>query len=604
MGALLTFAACGDSSPGGTPDDGAVADTTTVPDGQPLRPCTTPGQPCAAHTTCAINPICGNDGLCRPSGYQNCDDGLDCTTDTCLGQGKCENTPNDGFCALPIDDGNGKSILKCFTKGDSSPDRNCQICDPDRDKTAWSAANGGPCDDGNSCTKDDYCDNGTCKGTDYRAQCDDNISCTDDVCDGKGGCVGNQLRSDACLIQGTCYKDGEQDATGCNVCDTSKSQSQWTALGSFCLIGAKCYKPGDRSTDGCGECDPTKDDKGWTPLTNVCQVAAQCYKPGDKNTAQGGCGECDPTASATSWTVKGNNCLIADKCQNPNDQSPSQCGVCDPAKDKYAWTPLPNLCDIDGTCYTPNAVNTAEGGCGVCDPALSGTAWSIKGNDCYINKKCYKPGDKDPTGCGECVPGTSKTSWTPIAGCWAIIIAALNEPHSGKLGGTAGADALCAQQASAAGRPGQWKALLADSNRSVQSLITGTNATTRPVITTQGVQMYANWNSIFTTCGASTSTCTWPTTALLYTFAGRVIEENEPQPLCTSSSGPNCFYDADYWHGMNKDGTVSVDTCQNWTSETSTDYGSSGEADFQQWHNNERNTCDQTQAVLCVQVGP
>ena len=237
---------------------------------------------------------------------------------------------------------------------------------------------------------------------------------------------------------------------------------------------------------------------------------------------------------------------------------------------------------------------------------MDGRNWTIKGNDCYIGKKCYKPSDKDPTGCAECKPATSKTAWTAIAGCWAIVVAALNEARDGNLGGVAAADTLCQQQATAAGRPGQWKAFLGSSTRTVKSLITGTDATTRKVVTTQGLEMFPNWNAAFATTSTST---TWPTSALVYTFSGRVIEEDEPQPACpTTASGlgsePTCFYDADFWHGMNQDGTTSTNTCNNWTSNASTVTGSSGEGDFQQMFNNESNSCDETQAVLCVQVGP
>ncbi|MCA9665450.1 MAG: hypothetical protein KC503_07675 [Myxococcales bacterium] len=392
-------AGCGDSATVPSADTGPV-EASVDASNEPLRACETPGEPCAAHTTCAINPVCGQDKLCHPSSYQNCDDGLDCTEDICLGQGKCDNKPADGSCVLPVREAQGTTtVLKCFKKDDRSTERACLVCDPDRDKKAWTPANGGPCDDGNACTKDDYCDNGTCRGTDYRAQCDDNISCTDDVCDGKGGCLGNQLRSDACLISGTCYKDGDPDATGCNRCDVSKSQSQWTALSLHCLIGNKCYAPGEKDATGCAECDPTKNASGWTPLPNVCQIDGKCYQPGDKNS--GGCAECDPTVSGTTWTVKGTtSCFIDDKCYMPGDKDATGCAECLPTTSTTQWTPINNTCLIAGKCEQANAVHPA--GCAKCDPAQSTTAWTnTDPNLCLVNDKCENK-QTSVFACGAC----------------------------------------------------------------------------------------------------------------------------------------------------------------------------------------------------------
>ncbi len=44
-----------------------------------------------------------------------------------------------------------------------------------------------PCDDGNACTENDACQNGTCTGT--VVTCNDHNECTTDSCDPAKGCV-------------------------------------------------------------------------------------------------------------------------------------------------------------------------------------------------------------------------------------------------------------------------------------------------------------------------------------------------------------------------------------------------------------------------------
>ena len=308
----LTLVGCSDDSSekkDGGKADGSVSDGTTgLPDGYgPLWPCEVPGQACNAHDPCAINATCGEDKLCRPAALQSCDDGLECTDDVCQGMGLCANQPKAGFCALPVqigaatDGGVGTTEVRCFKKDDKDPSDTCQLCDPDKDPTKWSPANGGYCDDDNPCTKDDYCAEGQCKGTYYGDQCADEYGCTDDLCDGKGGCLGNELKTDWCLISGVCHKDGTMDPSGgCNVCDVSKSQSAWTPVSNTCTINGKCYKPGDQHPQGCATCDPATSTTQWTPTSTSCAIGYSCFTAGA--TEPGGCGICDATKNKTGWT--------------------------------------------------------------------------------------------------------------------------------------------------------------------------------------------------------------------------------------------------------------------------------------------------------------
>lgn len=421
LGAItIAAAACSDSSEK-EKDAGVdfVVSEAGLPDIGPLYDCDTPGQACNAHNACAINPICGADHKCRPTQVQSCDDGLDCTRDTCKGLGVCENTPIKEYCALPVKvtDKTGaiETVFKCFKHQERNPEDACQICNADTanggDQTKWGQANGGKCDDGDSCTKDDYCQAGVCKGTDFRKDCADNVSCTDDLCDGNGGCLEHKLLLDYCLIGGVCAKEGSGDATGCNICDTKKSQSAWTPLTVYCLINNKCYKPGEKDSTGCASCDPAKNDKDWTPMPNICKIGTACYQPGAKS--PGGCGECDPAVSGTEWTVKGNDCMINGTCYKAGTKDALACSICDPTKSKTAWTPLAGQCLIGGMCYAAGAKDPTT--CAECDPSVSSSTWTVKGNNCLIANTCYVPGQNDPSGCASCDPTKSKTSWSPLA---------------------------------------------------------------------------------------------------------------------------------------------------------------------------------------------
>ena len=227
----------GAALPDGEPlqaDGGPVLDSTPGSDAQ-LWPCTEPGRSCNAHDTCGIDPVCGEDLLCRPKNYQSCDDGLACTTDTCKGMGLCENKPTEGWCRLAVKTTKGTQ-LRCFKQDSVNPGAACQACDTARSQVKWSPRTGGACSDGNACTRNDYCSNGVCKGSYYGDLCSDGYGCTQDRCDGKGGCLGSTLKQGFCLINGACHKDKAKNPTsGCFHCDVSKSVQVWTSKPNSCL---------------------------------------------------------------------------------------------------------------------------------------------------------------------------------------------------------------------------------------------------------------------------------------------------------------------------------------------------------------------------------
>ncbi|MHB8877674.1 MAG: hypothetical protein ACYC8T_28620, partial [Myxococcaceae bacterium] len=154
------------------------------------------------------------------------------------------------------------------------------------------------------------------------------------------------------------------------------------------------------------------------------------------------------------------------------------------------------------------------------------------------------------------------------------------------LGGISGANSLCATQAAAAGYGGTWKAFLSSSGQNVRDLITGTNASTLPVVNTRGENMWANWNTVFTQASWNTGTAQY-----MWSFNGKFVDEGQTTPD---------WFDADGWHGSTATGLVHTYTCSDWTSTAS--YGANGEWDFGTMFNTEADSCAYTLAVACVSI--
>ena len=133
---------------GASPDGDAcqVCDVTTSPYAwTALAGSCDDGDPCTGPDVCAASGCTGTP--------MNCADALPCTQDSCSPQGKCEHTPDPGFCV--IDDA-------CVAAGTAAAG-GCQLCDPGVNVYGWTwAAEGAACeDDGLSCTVD-ACASGVC----------------------------------------------------------------------------------------------------------------------------------------------------------------------------------------------------------------------------------------------------------------------------------------------------------------------------------------------------------------------------------------------------------------------------------------------------------
>jgi len=315
-----------------------TSDVTIMADGGvALWACQDPGEICNPHDNCAINAICGDDGYCHPQRYQNCDDGLGCTADSCGGKGLCLHEPEAGLCVLLMP---GDSAASCVTEGTLHPDNPCRVCNPGVDSARWSPHSGGVCDDDDLCTKDDTCREGICRGTFFGHQCTDNLLCTQDVCHADGSCE-NPLVAGTCLIEGVCYDEGTRDEHGCTRCDPSLDANAWTPLSSRCAIGTRCYAPGEVDASGCGVCDPARDDRAWSRTPQTCFVHGSCYTSGEEDFS--GCGVCDPSRSTELLSPTEHTCRIGGACFESGVSSPSSCGICQPTSPGAAqrWSVVP-----------------------------------------------------------------------------------------------------------------------------------------------------------------------------------------------------------------------------------------------------------------------
>lgn len=350
-------------------------------------------------------------GLCKPDGALDCKDPFGCTTDLCEpGQG-CVHVAKD------CDDGDACTSDLCVPwTGECasipSPDCNCThdsdcplLDDPSCAKMNCVAQQcvlepkkeGKVCNDGDPCTSDDVCDNGSCEGTPkcdetegkcetevclagtcltWVKPCDDGSVCTVDACEG-GLCAYTAVGPAECNDDDPCTSDSCDKDEGC--------QHVWvTALGD----GTLC------------ECQSDADCLQITPQTvcsSVACVESQCFllphldgTPCEEDGPCGGAGECS-----------GGTCKIGDLCDDGNPCTINACllGPDGPACIHPDACDDGNLCtkdgcDADGGCKNDDVVCEDDESCTMsfCDPQSGDCAHIFGGCElCYKDSDCASP---------------------------------------------------------------------------------------------------------------------------------------------------------------------------------------------------------------------
>lgn len=197
------------------------------------------GTPCALNA-CTVNAQCTG-GICGGGTAVVCNDGVDCTTDSCSPSTGCTVVTVDANCA----DTNACTIDACTTSGCT------HLAGPD----------GGACSDGNACTGTvqvpDACSAGDCVGGATLA-CDDGNTCTDDGCMAASGCVHQDNSApcedaDACTVGGQC-SGGDCVAGPALDCDDDNACTvdSCDALTGCVNAGGEDFDDGDPcTTDAC-----------------------------------------------------------------------------------------------------------------------------------------------------------------------------------------------------------------------------------------------------------------------------------------------------------------------------------------------------------------
>ncbi len=374
------------------------------------------GQACNGLETCAPGSRTNVTDGCAPGTPIVCDDGVDCTDDSCVDPaGTCDATPNDANCS----DSNPCTSGTCDTENDcqfaSRPDgTSCDLtpgvvetcldgqcvtgcstnadcddsvyCTQDQCNPVTHLCNHTPlnylCSDGNQCNGVESCDPdgqdpnewGCVAGTEL--DCDDDIACTVDTCDTFEGCQ-NTPSDQRCDDENVC--NGSET---CNSDDPSSDENGCVAgVSLVCNDEVGCTEDDCHPIDGCyatpvdaacddsvactvdvcdaqNDCQNTPDnaacDDSVACTVDVCDAVNDCQNTPD-NTA------CDDSVDCTVDT-----CDAQNDCQNTPDNA-----ACD---DSVACTV--DVCDAVNDCQnTPD--NTA------CDDSVDCTVDTCDAqNDC------------------------------------------------------------------------------------------------------------------------------------------------------------------------------------------------------------------------------
>ncbi len=328
-------------------DDGNACTTNDIcqPDGTCVGTLIT----CAASDQCHVAGTCDPaTGKCtnpdKPNGTA-CNDGNACTnTDTC----------QNGLCT-------GGNPVVC-TASDQCHDTG--TCNPSTGQCTYpNKTNGSSCNDGNPCTQNDMCQDGTCVGTAVICPaptvCQVSVACNPST----GQCVATNKADDTVC--------GAETACSQNLCRSGQCVTVHKSAGTACDDGNACTQTD--TCDGNGTCVGGN--------RKFCPAPDQCHTEGTCDPTTGTCS--NPAQANNAPCFDGNACTTGDTCQN---------GTCTPGT-AVICTPV-NDCHFAGSC---------DSGSGFCSEPEKPDGTTCNGGTC-CNGNCCPPGkyccnDGDNHGC-------------------------------------------------------------------------------------------------------------------------------------------------------------------------------------------------------------
>jgi hypothetical protein len=353
--------------------------------------------PCDDGNPCTVTDQCLG-GSCNPGSLFNCDDGDNCTLDSCDPEsGLCQHAPSpDGEC----DDANPCTLVdqciggKCI--GSVPPDCDDEnVCTTDYcDPTSGCVhlLNSAPCDDGNLCTTKDQCNLGQCAGG-PALTCIDNNPCTDDGCGPESGCSFtpniDQCDDGNACTEGDVCKSGWCSGATVNCNDLSPCTADSCDPGVGCL-----HLPADGSCNDGDAC--TSDD---LCADGLCTggPAVNC-NDGNVCTEDG----CDADTGCTNTATDGScddedACTVGDFCADSACQAGPDTLGCD---DNKLCTD--DSCDPDLGCININNASACDDNneCTVGDICADGVCTAgPDSKDCDDNDPCTTDTCDPDAGC-------------------------------------------------------------------------------------------------------------------------------------------------------------------------------------------------------------
>ena len=351
-----------------------------------------------------------------------CDDGNDCTADSCSGEGGCVNQVlQSGTC----EDGDPCTVADHCETGTCMGDP--VICDDDNPCTEdlCTAVGGcdypamaGSCDDQDPCTLGDHCVNGECGGEPVSCDCLTDADCTaledGDLCNGTLKCDTQELPYKCVVDPATvvvCPEPEGEDAFCLQaVCDpeTGACALDFAHQGKLCQDGDECTFGAECQDGACAGGVPVNCNDGNACTDDSCDADSGCLHEDN----QAGCNDgdvCTTQDSCVDGACTGGPVLVCD------DGDPCTGDTCDAAvgcvwqkltgdecDDGNACTEL-DVC-LDGVCTGSGELDCADANpCtdNLCDPALGcitklNTAFCDDGDICTTVDHCHL---------GECLGG-------------------------------------------------------------------------------------------------------------------------------------------------------------------------------------------------------